>query len=595
MELIFNKIVILVDLLHRGYFKYKYQIIILVILGFLGGILEGIGIAAIIPLFSLATGTIPAETNTISNIIRGIFSFFHLTFNLKFLIAFICLLFILRALCIIFCNYIQIKISANYEERTRTDLLDKTLKANWGFLLSQKIGHLETLLMTNVFYSRLLLQYISLALMNISSLIMYAVVAMTISTFTTLIAFALGFSIFIIFRPSMYKIKSMASERNNINKSLAHYVNENVLGMKTVKSMFVGENISLLGREYFRKMTDLLTRSSFLKIVSEASMLPIGVIFVCVIFAINYKLPNFSFAAFAAIIYLVQRIFVYMQLFQTNMQSMIEMAPYLKSIIEYEEKVMANRESDSGFKPFIFENNLEFRNVIFSYNNHKKIINKVNFFVNKGEMIGLIGPSGAGKTTLVDLILRLFNPISGEILLDNINSKEINLGDWRNNIGYVSQDVFLINDTIANNIRFYNKNLSDKEIIESAKMAHIYDFIMSCPNGFNTVIGERGIMLSAGQRQRIIIARVLARKPQLLILDEATSALDNESENQIQAVIEGLKNKITVLAIAHRLSTIINSDKLLVIENGQIIETGAPRNLLKDKDSYFYKVYNIKK
>ena len=151
------------------------------------------------------------------------------------------------------------------------------------------------------------------------------------------------------------------------------------------------------------------------------------------------------------------------------------------------------------------------------------------------------------------------------------------------------------NDTISNNIKFYNDDISEQDIIEGAKMANIYDFINNLPNKFQTIIGERGVLLSGGQRQRIIIARILARKPKLLILDEATSALDNESEIQVQKVIENLKGKITALVIAHRLSTIINSDRLLVIDKGKIVEQGKPQELLRDKETYFYKVYNIRK
>ena len=152
----------------------------------------------------------------------------------------------------------------------------------------------------------------------------------------------------------------------------------------------------------------------------------------------------------------------------------------------------------------------------------------------------------------------------------------------------------LMNDTIANNIRFYNNSITDKDIESAAKAANIYEFIMKCPDGFNTAVGERGVMLSGGEKQRIIIARVLARKPKLLILDEATSSLDNESEIKIKQAINNLKGKITVFVIAHRLSTIINSDRLLVLENGKIIEEGSPNELLKDKKSYFSKVYNIR-
>ncbi|MBI4778850.1 ATP-binding cassette domain-containing protein [Candidatus Falkowbacteria bacterium] len=238
---------------------------------------------------------------------------------------------------------------------------------------------------------------------------------------------------------------------------------------------------------------------------------------------------------------------------------------------------------------------MEFKNVGFSYDQSKLILKNVSFTIKKGEMVGLIGPSGAGKTTIVDIILRLFNPNKGEISIDGENINKIKINDWRKNIGYVSQDIFLKNDTIANNIKFYNDSITDEEMVEAAKMANIYDFILSCPDKFSTVIGERGFLLSVGQRQRIVIARILARRPEILILDEATSALDNESEVLIQKVIENLKNKITVLLIAHRLSTVMNCTKLLVLQNGEIKEQGSPEELMADPNSYFFKVSNIRK
>ena len=223
------------------------------------------------------------------------------------------------------------------------------------------------------------------------------------------------------------------------------------------------------------------------------------------------------------------------------------------------------------------------------------MLSNVSFSIKKGEMIGLIGPSGAGKTTLVDILLRLLKPQEGVILLDGKDIAGIAMREWRTNVGYVSQDIFLANDTIENNIKFYDESISRDEIISAVKMAHIYDFIESQPDGFKTVVGERGIRLSGGQRQRIVLARALTRKPQILILDEATSALDNESEVLIQKSIEKLKSKITVIAIAHRLSTVTASDKLFVLDNGKIIEEGNPSELLKNKESYFYKTYNVRK
>jgi len=223
------------------------------------------------------------------------------------------------------------------------------------------------------------------------------------------------------------------------------------------------------------------------------------------------------------------------------------------------------------------------------------VINHVSFRLERGRMMGIVGPSGGGKTTIVDLVLRFFHPDSGAILLDGVNIREISLSDWRRSIAYVSQDIFLLNDTIANNIRFYDDTITDLDMIRVARMASIYEFIESCLKGFETPVGERGILLSAGQRQRVVIARALARNPELLILDEATSALDNESEAQIQKVIENLKGRVTILVIAHRLALIASADTVLILEKGTIVEQGNPQRLLANPDSAFSKLTNAGK
>ena len=208
----------------------------------------------------------------------------------------------------------------------------------------------------------------------------------------------------------------------------------------------------------------------------------------------------------------------------------------------------------------------------------------------KGETAGIVGPSGSGKTTIADLIIRLFPVSSGRILLDGDNIENFTLESWRKNIGYVSQDVFLKDGTIEENIRFYDFSVADKDIENGARSANIYDFIRSLPDGFKTQVGDRGMALSTGQRQRIALARVLSRHPQILILDEATSSLDNESESLIKESIEKLRGAITIIIIAHRLTTVMGVDHLIALKDGQVVEEGDPKALLEDQNSYFHKV-----
>ena len=585
-----NRISRIYSLSRRAFWHYKWQISVLVVLGFLSGALEGIGVNALIPLFSFMAGTERGNDNFITKYIQDLFNFAHIDFSLKFLLIFMVCLFIVKAIIILIFSYVRIRIHTDYEETTRNSLFKSVLNAKWPYLLKQKIGHMDTLLMTDISHSSILLREISNMIMIFTGLIMYILVAINISFVITLITLALGGILFLLFKPLLYKTCMYATLTSSENKEVAHYVNESVLGMKTIKSMHIIDKIAQKGAVYFNELKQFKKITYLLNTVSSALLQPISLIFISIVFAISYKIPEFNFAALIAIIYLIQRIFQYIQSLQSNLHTINESVPYLKNVLDYQQEASEQYEQEKGSNDFNFKESLEFKNACFRYNEKQPVLSNVNFAIARGEMVGLVGESGSGKTTIVDLLLRLFDLGSGEILLDNGNISDISLKQWRRNIGYVSQDVFLINDTIANNINFFDTTIRQKDIEQAAKMANIYGFIQKCPDGFNTVVGERGIMLSGGQRQRIAIARVLARKPKLLILDEATSSLDNESEARIQEVIEKLHRKVTVLVVAHRLSTVMNADKLIILENGKITEQGSPKDLLDDKKTYFHKL-----
>ena len=589
-----NRIITILKLSNLAFGKYKLQIFVLTVLGFLSGLLGAISINTLIPLFSFVTKQGKGD-DFISQTIERAFLFFGIDFRIKYLLVFVCLLFILQAFVIVIFSYISSKITLGYEEKTKSRLFSSILKANWGYLLKEKLGHLETVLVVNVKNSSGLLSHISGTIMVILTMVVYILVAINISVYITLIALILGLIFFLITKPFIYKARMISYEVDKTNREISHHVNENILGMKTVKAMFVQNQVGDIGERYFIKLRDLGIKFTLISVGTSMFVQPASLIFICIIFAFSYKSPNFNLAALIAVIYLIRQIFSYFEQLQKRILNMSSLIPYLKKVLEYEELADRYKENDFGRLPFEFKNILEFKNVDFFYNIDRNILENLSFSVKKGEMIGLIGHSGAGKTTIVDLFLRLFQPSKGKILIDDVNIEDISMEQWRRNISYISQDMFLENGTIAENIKFYDEKITDGDMEEAAKMANIYEFIQTLPDKFSTLIGERGVLLSAGQRQRIVIARVLAKKPKILVMDEATSALDNESEIQIQKIIENLKGKITVLVIAHRLSTVINSDRLLVLENGKIVEQGVPRELLKDKKTYFYKVYNIRK
>jgi len=247
-------------------------------------------------------------------------------------------------------------------------------------------------------------------------------------------------------------------------------------------------------------------------------------------------------------------------------------------------------------KPSIIDGNKDFEslqkgivlnNAVFSYTQGFEVLKKINLNIESGKTTAIVGSTGSGKSTLIKLLLRLYDLDSGAINFDSTELKELKLESLRKNIGLVSQDVFLFEGTVFENIAYGNLEATEDEVWDAANQAEASDFINQLPNKENTIVGERGQKLSGGQRQRISIARAILKNPEILILDEATSAVDNETEAAIQRSLDMLKQNRTVVVIAHRLSTIRNADKIYVLENGEIVESGSHEELLENKNVYF--------
>lgn len=241
-----------------------------------------------------------------------------------------------------------------------------------------------------------------------------------------------------------------------------------------------------------------------------------------------------------------------------------------------------------------FKNKIVFEKVSFLYEDSgEAVLDRINLEVKRGSVLAIVGSSGAGKTTMVDLLPRFYDPTSGRILLDDIDIKQIRLEDLRKLMGIVTQETVLFNESVRSNIAYGLDDYPEEKLIESAKAANAHNFIMELPKGYDTVIGEKGTKLSGGQRQRISIARALLKNPPIMILDEATSSLDNESEVLVQEAIERLMFDRTTFVIAHRLSTIRNSDRIIVLDRGKIVQDGKHEALLADEKGIYRKLYEL--
>lgn len=295
---------------------------------------------------------------------------------------------------------------------------------------------------------------------------------------------------------------------------------------------------------------------------------------------------NLEVAAYSAMIFLTQRLlWPLTRMGETFDQYQRAMASTTRIL-----ELLETESTINGGKlelPLVnIKGEIVFENLSFAYKDREKVFNNLNVEIKAGDTVAFVGSTGSGKTTIVKLLLRLYDPTSGKIFMDGIDIKDIKLSDLRKGIGMVSQDTFLIDGTVRENIAYGKPETKLEEITKAAKVAEVHHFIENLPNGYETLVGERGQKLSGGQRQRISIARAILKNPPILILDEATSSVDNETEAAIQRSLEKIIVDRTTILIAHRLSTIRNADKIFVIEKGKIIEEGTHAELIKANKLY---------
>ena len=423
------------------------------------------------------------------------------------------------------------------------------------------------------------------------------IILFSINSTLTLIMFAI-IPFIILFtaltRRSMFEaMKNSRKEMANVNSTLEN----SITGIRETKAYVAHHHEKCkfaATNEMFAKYRSQSMRwigiySAVMEFLTD--LLYLVIIFIGGVFMIQGKLNAADFTAFLLYINMfINPIHRFVTLFEQLQEGMSGFSRFYEIITTPDELDEGTVEIDD------IRGDVSFENVTFSYfaddaDGNKAVISNLSLSLKAGDTVALVGPSGGGKSTICNLIPRFYNVQSGRITVDGVNVMDITLDSLRRNIGMVSQNVFLFDGTVRDNIAYARPDASDEEIIEAAKKANIHDFILTLDEGYDTEVGERGVKLSGGQRQRISIARVFLKNPKLLILDEATSALDNVTEMQIQSSLEELSRGRTVIVVAHRLSTVKNADEIVVIDQTGIVERGSHDDLLA-KDGEYKKLYS---
>ncbi len=484
------------------------------------------------------------------------------------------------------------------ENKLKKNIILNTLNHNERFIKSGHTGDLmsrltsDTSIISDYYFQGLNYKFISPTIAGIVALFTICItdfrlglVAIIFGTISTIVAIQFSGKI-----QSQY-IKSRALIANS-TKALSEILSNNeIIRLFAIEDTIVNDYNeknyeyadAIIIAEKYNHTVNSLNRT--FSIITQIAFLGLG--------AYLSKVSNFDFTKILILLPLQLTVATMFGNFGSAWNYLVEVSTSSNRLLELIDTPWENKRIEKGNlalnnteNPFI-----EFKDIEFSYNSDKKIINNLNLKINKNETIALVGSSGSGKSTLFQLLLNLYEPDSGDIKIDNISFKDCNLHSWREKIIYIQQESPLFNKTIRENIELginnESKKASDEEIIKASKLANIHDFIMTLPNGYNTLLGEMAGNISGGQRQRIVIARAFMSDAPILIMDEPTSALDSESEQLIQESLNILTKDKTVLVAAHRLSTIKDADRIVVLDNGNIVESGTHEELFDLKGQYY--------
>jgi ABC-type multidrug transport system fused ATPase/permease subunit len=559
--------------------------------------IEGLGIALLLPLINLAEmNDSDAGLSGLTIILQRILEFIGIHESVVGILFFIGVVFFIKGIVIFFEGGYKNYLQAQLLREIKSKLIDYYGGMDYQYYSNQNTGHFINIINAQVRELITSFEKYKIFVSAIITTIAYLTLAFIINWKFAGMAAIAGFIILLLFNRLNRYVRELSrktvKEQTTLNKFL-------VQTMQSFKYIASTAQVSYFRNSIINSISRLsvyMRNQGIADAFTKAVKQPISIFLILSIMVVQITILNASLAPMIVALILIHRSISHIVAIQSSLQLTMSKIGSLEMVEKEFVDIQQNQERDGYHTVPDLHDSIVLREVSFSYNgSENSILRNINLRIKANTTIAFVGDSGAGKTTLADMLTLMLKPKTGTIIIDGVPHDKIDVQSWRRQIGYVSQDTVVFDDTIANNICLwkgdYDKEADMRGRIElAAERAHARKFIDNLPNGFNTIVGDRGIRLSGGQRQRLFIARELYKNPRLLILDEATSALDSESERYIQESINKLKGTMTVVLISHRLSTIKSADYIYVVNDGLITEHGTYNDLLSSNGNNFYKM-----
>ncbi len=565
----------------------------LVILGGVVAFLEGVGLSFIYPVLEVAQeGGRPEPQDGIMETFLFIYDFVGIPFTLETLIIGVAGVMTIRYTASFTVAWLRSILQQSYEEAMRTKAFEYALNAEIGYYDEHGTDDILNAIITETRYAGKVLKYLIKSVEKLALALVYLAVMIFISPLMTVFAIMLLGGIMGFLRFVVEPAYTVGSRVAGANEDVQSSVQAGTQGIRDVKMFGLVDEVYNDFRQSIRQYTD-----STVDVYRNEAAIHNGyeltaALSIFVLIYVGFVYSGLSLGALGIFLFAM---FMLAPVVSSLNSKLYKLEGNLSHVVRTQKFIdeLSQRVEDEGDRPINAVNRVSFDDVQFTYDSADgQVLRDINFTVERGEFVAFVGQSGAGKSTIVSLLLRMYSPDSGEIRADNVSINEFNLESWREQIAVVRQNPHIFNDTLERNVTIGNRDATRSDVERVCEIAKVDEFLDDLPNGYESALGDDGVRLSGGQRQRVALARALLKDADFLVLDEATSDLDSTLEHEVQTAIESMHRDYGIIAIAHRLSTVQNADRIHTMDRGQIIEEGTHTELL-ESDGQYAELYSI--